>query len=1153
MTTQTTISPNKNGTSTCAQGYFRQPDVQGELVVFQSEDDLWEVPLAGGTARRLTNSRSEVRSPRISPDGGWIALCAMEEGDHDVYLMPTSGGEMQRLTWLNSVLHVVGWSPDGQDVLFVSVHESIHHRGADAWIYRVSHQGGPVERLPYGPAMTVSHQELGQTANGKRQQSEDVGAGHARETSDQRPATEGGIVLGRNSLANSRWKRYAGGMVGEVWMDADGTGGFQRILKDLPGNPVRPQWIGERIWLVSDHEGIGNLYSCEADGSDLQPESFQREYYVREPASDGRHVVYHVGGDLWHIDVQQPRGPKREQRIDIGWATQRSRMQRRFFFGDHYLEDIDLHPEGHGVALTARGKLFGMPLWELAATQLGVRDGVRYRLQRWLPDSRVVVISDAKGQERLEVFSMEPTLAPAARFRLPPGRVQDLVASPRHAHLVMTTSRMELWWMNANTGRLRRLDQSEVSEIDDPAFSPDGRWLAYSKNLSVELKAIFLVDLGVQKEGKAIRPGTPVQVSDPVRYDFTPSWDPEGRWLYFLSSRTYNPIWDTVQTATTFSRSIKPYLITLQKDIPSPFLELPRPPGPKDDPPPPPEPPPAPAPEAASEKAEAPEDPSAPKPPPPKEFRITIDLEGIQNRVVEFPVPESLYEQVAGLPNRVLFTEYPIRGSMDDPPENANSEEGLLWVWDFEKGERETLAQDVGTLQVAASGRTLLYTSGSRVRVLEAGVPAPEDGDDTPSRRTGWLDLSRVRISVNYPQEWAQMFREAWRLQQEFFWTEDMSGVDWQRVFKRYERLLPRIGSRSELSDLIWEMQGELGTSHAYEYGGDYPFSPRYPVGWLGADLAYDPECSAWRFQRIYEGDVWCRNGHSPLAEPGMLVQPGDVLLGIAGVPLEAQTTPGELLVNQAGEQIILTVASKDTPDQPRHVVVRTLASERTSRYREWVRTNAALVSEATAGRVGYLHIPDMAELGISEFHRGYLAQVDRDGLIIDVRYNAGGMISPLILEKLMHRHLGYDVPRWGTPESYPYHTLRGHLLALTNQFAGSDGDMFTASFRELGLGPVVGKRTWGGVIGIDSRYQLVDGTTTTQPQYSIWFHHAGWSVENYGVDPDIEVEDTPQSYQQGRDLQLERAVEVMLKRLKDEPITPMQFDTPPRRPLPKA
>ncbi|HIL88124.1 MAG TPA: hypothetical protein EYM25_05345, partial [Deltaproteobacteria bacterium] len=292
MPRKNSTSAQKSNSSAFAQGYFRQPDVQGELVVFQSEDDLWAVPLAGGTARRLTNSRSEARSPRISPDGDWIALCAMEEGDHDVYLMPTSGGAMQRLTWLNSVIHVVGWSPDGQDVYFVSVHEAIHHRGADAWIYRVSSAGGPVERLSYGPAMTVSYQPPA--------------------TSDQRPATnnqpptEGGIVLGRNSLANSRWKRYAGGMVGELWVDAEGTGAFQRILKELSGNPVQPQWIGSRIWFVSDHEGIGNLYSCNPDGSDLQPESFQREYYVREPASDGRHVVYHVGGDLWRIDGQQP-------------------------------------------------------------------------------------------------------------------------------------------------------------------------------------------------------------------------------------------------------------------------------------------------------------------------------------------------------------------------------------------------------------------------------------------------------------------------------------------------------------------------------------------------------------------------------------------------------------------------------------------------------------------------------------------------------------------------------------------------------------------------------------------------------------------------------------------------------------------------------
>jgi tricorn protease len=520
--------------------------------------------------------------------------------------------------------------------------------------------------------------------------------------------------------------------------------------------------------------------------------------------------------------------------------------------------------------------------------------------------------------------------------------------------------------------------------------------------------------------------------------------------------------------------------------------------------------------------------------------QLRIDLDGIQERIVEFPVPEGLYEQVIGLPNKVLFTETPLLGAIHgEGGETDENTQGVLWVHDFEKQECEVLAQEVDQVEVNPSGKTMLYFCGNQIRILEAGVTVPDEleNDGSPSRKSGWLDLSRVRIAINYQDEWSQMFREAWRLQKEFFWNEQLSGVDWNIIYWRYENLLSRIGSRSELSDLIWEMQGELGTSHAYEYGGDYPFSPQYPVGQLGADLEYEPSRKAWVFRKIYRGDVWRSHQHSPLAEPGHSVQENDHLLEIGGLPLDGSTSPGELLVHQAGQAVQLTVKTPGKKQSNRKIIVKTLLHEGKTRYREWVKQNLKFVEEQSSGRVGYLHIPDMDTEGIAEFHRGFLSQVDREGLIIDVRFNAGGWVSPLVLEKLTHRHLGYDVPRWGSPESYPYHTLRGHLVLITNQFTGSDGDMFTASFKQLKLGKVIGKRTWGGVVGIDGRYHLVDGTTTTQPQYSIWFHHAGWSVENYGVDPDLVVEDSPQSYSNGIDHQLKRAVDVIEQIREKDPL----------------
>jgi len=458
--------PTLNGSG---QGYFTQPTVYKNQLVFVCENDLWQVPLEGGRAQRLTSARSETHSPSFSPDGHWIACCTMEEGEHDVYLMESSGGPLQRLTWLNSVTHIVGWSHDGQYIWFRSTHEAVHSRGSDAWLFQVSLNGGPVERLPYGPAMTVD-QQLG----GKK-----------------------GIVLGRNTLNNSRWKRYRGGMTGEIWVDAQNTGNFKRLFRELKGNPVRPFWLEKRLWFISDHEGVGNLFSCTAQGKELRQETFQKEYYVRFPVTDGSTLVYHVGGELWRLDPQENASPEREHQINIGWHSTKTRLQRRFFYGDTYWEETMLHPQGHEVALTARGKLFSMPLWEQAVRQHGIRDGVRYRLPCWLPNGNLAAISDASVvqsktkklssiEEQLDVFGDFPSEIPVCSHKLPPGRMQEIAVSPRHPHLALTTSRMELYLMNAETGRIYKLDDSKVREIREIVFSPDGRWLAYTKYLSLE-------------------------------------------------------------------------------------------------------------------------------------------------------------------------------------------------------------------------------------------------------------------------------------------------------------------------------------------------------------------------------------------------------------------------------------------------------------------------------------------------------------------------------------------------------------------------------------------------------------------------------------------------------------------------------------------
>ena len=512
-------------------------------------------------------------------------------------------------------------------------------------------------------------------------------------------------------------------------------------------------------------------------------------------------------------------------------------------------------------------------------------------------------------------------------------------------------------------------------------------------------------------------------------------------------------------------------------------------------------------------------------------------------------MPEGRYFQVHGISGKVLLAAAPVEGSLhrdifaSEP--HATSD---LEVYDFGEQKHDTLVHGITWFEVARDNATLVYAAGRRLRVVKAGEKPPEGQDQAPpSRQSGWVDLGRIRVSVDPPAEWRQMYTEAWRLQQANFWVEDMAGVDWQAVYDRYLPLLDKVASRLEFSDLMWEMQGELGTSHAYELGGDHRPAPAYPVGHLGADLSLDERTGRWSFAHVVRGDTWAAGSGSPLEAPGVNVADGDTLLAVGGRTVGSDVHPHQLLVNQADMAVELTVGDRRGRD-PRTVVVKTLADERPLRYRQWVDTNRAKVHEATGGRVGYVHVPDMSPPGYSEFHRTYYAEVERDGLIVDVRYNGGGHVSQLVLEKLARRRIGYDMPRWGPPEPYPQDSPAGPLVAVTNENAGSDGDIFTHCFKLLGLGPVVGKRTWGGVIGISPRHLLADGSIVTQPEYSFWFVDVGWGVENYGTDPTHDVDIRPQDHAAGLDPQIDKAIQLVMAALRrHKPLRPDRAARPDR------
>jgi len=483
-----------------------------------------------------------------------------------------------------------------------------------------------------------------------------------------------------------------------------------------------------------------------------------------------------------------------------------------------------------------------------------------------------------------------------------------------------------------------------------------------------------------------------------------------------------------------------------------------------------------------------------------KTNQTIVDLDRISQRIVAMPVKEGIYDNLYCTPECILYVKKQITGALDLAGYDGISGSGELIFWDLKENEEKILLQGVNDFEFAFKSNAIVVRSGKKLRVLPFETDLKIDKSTVPKRKTGWIDLSRIEVEIEPKQEWKQMYNELWRLQKQHFWLENMSGVDWAKIHKRYLPLLERLGARSEFSDLAWELQGELGTSHAYEMGGDYRKGQNYNIGFLGCDFVYSKKDKAYKITKIVEGDNWFKGYESPLLQPGTNVKEGDLITAINNKTLTENFSPYQALVNCANKTVNLQVKNVKTKKE-KTISAQTLANEQKLRYRNWVNTNRAYVHQKTKGKVGYVHLPNMGAEGYSEFHRYYLTEAKKTGLIVDVRFNGGGHVSQLIIEKLARKHLGYDVARWDKElHTYPMHSVLGPIVALTNEFAGSDGDIFSHVFKMMKIGPLVGRRTWGGVVGIWPRHGLIDGAITTQPEFSFWFNDVGYGVENYGT-----------------------------------------------------
>lgn len=1143
-------------------GYYSQPSLAKQQLVFICEDDLWTVAVEGGVARRLTSNLGTVSSARISPDGAYIAFVGHDEGGYDLYIMPAQGGETKRLTFWGGYTTVVGWH-EGR--IIVSSNAKVMAR--ESKLYAISTDGQKVDELPTGNALAIAF-----ASNSENSGNENVG--EAEDNTDER------MLIARHTTDIARWKRYRGGRTGAFWLGqgeewqelirGDGKG-----LLPIAGNVASPMWLGARLYFISDHEGTGNIYSCTPEGEDLQRHSHHEDFYARNASQYKESIVYHAGADIYHWDVEHG-----SRKVDIQLFSPRVETKRKFVPAQVYLEDYNVHPKGEKVAVATRGKVFSFDNFEGAVSSHGSEGHVRYRRPVWLQDgSSFLLLSDASAEDRLEWHKVKNDKQEASIQRfdaIDTGRIRGKIAvSPTENRIAFANHRNEVCLFNAESGELQVIDKSHYGLIAGMDFSPDGKYLAYAKFIAYRSSVIMLCHLET---------GETQRLTRPTGVDMRPNFDPDGRFLYFISYRVFNPVWDSLHFELSFPRGSRPYLITLQADTPSPFERYEALKEDKkktkasedtsdddtdkanedktdtdkantnddkaDDA----------AEKSSSTETEAADDGKKDKK---KITPVQIDLDNIEARTVAFPVKEARYNQIVGLKDKVIYSHSPVQGSLNrNWMSNTPAAKDRLECYDFVAKEEDTLISGISDFAVSLERKHLIYRCGNRLRVIKAGEK-PKDDNGT-GKKSGWLNLHRIKISVEPKAEWQQMLSEVWRLQRDLFWTEDMSGVDWQGVYARYAPLLARVSCRSEFTDLLWEMQGELGTSHAYAMGGDYAPEPSYPLGLLGAELRYHAASDSYEITKILEGDPWDRRESSPLARAGSKVKVGDRISAVNGQKVSRALSVQALLVNQAGNEVALTIqpsiqsnnpssdASSDTSnkneskgenkaekkDEAFELTIRPLRNESRLRYREWVNHNRQQVHEASEGRIGYIHIPDMSPNGYAEFHHGWLLEQggEREGLIVDVRFNGGGNVSGLLLEKLARRPLAHIEHRYSRANTYPYNAYVGPMVAITNEVAGSDGDIFSHAWKMLNLGPLIGKRTWGGVIGISIYDGLMDKGVTTQPMASFHFHDVGYDVENYGTDPTIEVDIRPEDYLAGRDPQLERAITEALQALEDNP-----------------
>ena len=1096
--------------SAAEPGYFRQPAIHGDGIVFVAEGDLWSAAITGGRATRLTTHPAAESNPAISADGKWIAFIARYEGPAEVYVMPRTGGRPRRLTFDAAAISHVGWTPDGKVLVGTNAHAGLPNQQLVALDFSSPDGRVTRTRIPLAQAADGCYAPDGKT-----------------------------LFFTRLSFQGSHTKRYKGGTAQQIWSYRDGDSEARPLTANYAGTSKTPMAWDGRVYFASDRDGTMNLWSINLDGSDPKQHTKHNGLDLASPALAGGRVVYQHGADLRLFEIAAGADRSIPITLDSDFDHTREKWIKEPI---EFMTDAYPSPDGTKVAVTARGRVFVIPRKGGRLVEAGRKPGVRYRDARFMPDGNsLLVLSDETGEVELWTIPANGVGEPVKLTTDGVVLRRKAIPSPDGKHVAHTDKNLRLFLLNVETKENKKLAGSAIDEFDDLAWSPDSKWLAFTETGENLFRQIKLYSIATGK----------VTAVTTDRYDsYSPAFSPDGKWLYLLSDRNLKSLvkepWGTYQPEPFLDKKTKIYQIPLTPDVRSPFT---RPtelePEEKDD--------------KKKEdkkdskkaddkkdakKADKKDDNNQEKDVP----AVTIELEGIAARLIPVPVPPGSYKSLAVTEDVLFWLTNPLG------EDAKGAVEGIAISHD--DSEVKPVAENISSFKLSADGKKLLLVRDKEPPVPEKEPPAADkellltDATlDKLDAKKSQVDLAGWTFAINPREEWRQMFAEAWRLERDYFYDRGMHGLDWPAVRKKYEPLLPRVTDRDELDDLIAQMVSELSALHTFVVAGDVRKAPdQVSPGRLGAALVRDAKAGGYRVERVYRHDSDEPERASPLARPGVNVKAGDVIVSVNGGPTLSVTDIGELFRRAAGRQVLLGI--KPATGDPRTVIVKPISPKDDDdlRYHEWEHGRRLATNELGGGEIGYIHLRAMGGDDFESWARGYYPAFAKGGLIIDVRNNQGGNIDSWIISRLLRKAWFYWNQRVGRSNQWNMqYAFRGHVVILCNEWTASDGEAFSEAVKRLKLGTVIGTRTWGGEIWLSMDNHLVDKGIASAAEMGVFDRTGAWLIEGRGVEPDVVVDNLPHATFHGEDAQLAAAIKLLKKKLKDEPIV-----LPPVPPFPK-